>query len=55
MSEWRFLCDENIDPKTVTYLRKEGFTPNMFVMHYGRVQTTRMTSCRTHENRTSSS
>ena len=24
MSEWRFLLDENIDPKTVTYLRKEG-------------------------------
>ena len=24
MSEWRFLCDENIDPKTATYLRKEG-------------------------------
>lgn len=24
MSEWRFLPDENIDPKTVSYLRKEG-------------------------------
>ena len=24
MTEWRFLLDENIDPKTVTYLRKEG-------------------------------
>jgi len=24
MSEWRFLLDENIDPKTVAYLRKEG-------------------------------
>ena len=23
MSEWRFLCDENLDPKTATYLRKE--------------------------------
>jgi predicted nuclease of predicted toxin-antitoxin system len=23
MSEWRFLLDENIDPKTATYLRKE--------------------------------
>ena len=22
--EWRFLPDENIDPKTATYLRKEG-------------------------------
>lgn len=24
MSEWRFLLDENIDPKTATYLEKEG-------------------------------
>jgi predicted nuclease of predicted toxin-antitoxin system len=24
MNEWRFLCDENIDPKTATYLQKEG-------------------------------
>ena len=24
MSEWRFLLDENIDPKTATYLKKEG-------------------------------
>ncbi len=24
MSEWRFLLDENIDPKTATYLDKEG-------------------------------
>ncbi|WP_226003972.1 DUF5615 family PIN-like protein [Natrinema salinisoli] len=24
MSGWRFLLDENIDPKTATYLRKEG-------------------------------
>jgi predicted nuclease of predicted toxin-antitoxin system len=24
MSGWRFLLDENIDPKTVTYLEKEG-------------------------------
>lgn len=23
MSEWRFLLDENIDPKVVTYLEKE--------------------------------
>ena len=23
MSEWRFLLDENIDPKTATYLEKE--------------------------------
>ncbi|WP_158056560.1 DUF5615 family PIN-like protein [Halorussus halophilus] len=23
MSEWRFLLDENIDPKTATYLQKE--------------------------------
>ncbi|WP_254830241.1 DUF5615 family PIN-like protein [Haloglomus salinum] len=22
--EWRFLLDENVDPKTVTYLEKEG-------------------------------
>jgi len=24
ITEWRFPLDENIDPKTVTYLRKEG-------------------------------
>jgi predicted nuclease of predicted toxin-antitoxin system len=24
MSEWRFLLDENIDPKVATYLDKEG-------------------------------
>jgi len=24
MNEWRFLFDENVDPKTVPYLRKEG-------------------------------
>ncbi|MEM4780490.1 MAG: DUF5615 family PIN-like protein [Halalkalicoccus sp.] len=24
MSEWRFLLDENVDPKTATYLHKEG-------------------------------
>ncbi|WP_302080718.1 DUF5615 family PIN-like protein [Salinibaculum rarum] len=24
MSGWRFLLDENIDPKTATYLQKEG-------------------------------
>ena len=24
ISEWWFLLDENIDPKTVTYLREEG-------------------------------
>ena len=24
MSGWRFLLDENIDPKTATYLEKEG-------------------------------
>lgn len=24
MSGWRFLLDENIDPKTATYLNKEG-------------------------------
>lgn len=24
MAEWSFLLDENIDPKTVTYLQKEG-------------------------------
>ena len=24
MSDWRFLLDENIDPKTATYLKKEG-------------------------------
>jgi hypothetical protein len=24
MSEWCFLLDENIDPKTATYLEKEG-------------------------------
>jgi hypothetical protein len=24
MSEWRFLLDENVDPKTATYLEKEG-------------------------------
>lgn len=24
MSEWRFLLDENIDPKVATYLEKEG-------------------------------
>lgn len=24
MSEWRFLLDENIDPKVVTYLEKEN-------------------------------
>ena len=24
MGEWRFLLDENIDPKTVTYLQKEA-------------------------------
>ena len=24
MSEWRFLLDENVDPKAVTYLEKEG-------------------------------
>lgn len=24
MGEWRFLLDENIDPKTATYLHKEG-------------------------------
>ena len=24
MPEWQFLLDENVDPKTVTYLRKEG-------------------------------
>jgi predicted nuclease of predicted toxin-antitoxin system len=24
MSEWRFLLDENIDPKTATYLEKGG-------------------------------
>lgn len=23
-SEWAFLLDENVDPKTATYLRKEG-------------------------------
>lgn len=25
MSGWHFLLDENIDPKTATYLGKEGF------------------------------
>lgn len=24
MAEWRFLLDENIDPKAVKYLQKEG-------------------------------
>ena len=24
MSAWRFLLDENVDPKTATYLQKEG-------------------------------
>ncbi|WP_433623495.1 DUF5615 family PIN-like protein [Halomicrococcus sp. NG-SE-24] len=24
MSEWRFLLDENVDPKTATYVQKEG-------------------------------
>jgi hypothetical protein len=24
MGEWRFLLDQNIDPKTATYLQKEG-------------------------------
>lgn len=24
MGGWRFLLDENVDPKTATYLRKEG-------------------------------
>jgi len=26
MSGWRFLLDENIDPKTATYLEKDGIS-----------------------------
>jgi len=29
MSEWRFLLDENVDPKVATYLEKEG----LFAVH----------------------
>ena len=50
MSEWRFLLDENIDPKTATYLEKEEIHAEHSVTRSGREQRTKRMFYRTPEN-----
>lgn len=54
MSECRFFfLDENIDPKTATYLQKEGVHTEHVRDALWQVRTTKQTSCRMHWTRTS--
>jgi len=48
MAGWRFLLDENVDPKVARYLEKEGLSAEHVRGALGQVQTTRTTSSRTH-------
>jgi predicted nuclease of predicted toxin-antitoxin system len=55
MSAWRFLLDENVDPKTATYLEKEGLYAEHVRDALWLGATTRRTFSRTHASTTSSS
>jgi len=52
MGEWRFLLDENVDPKTATYLEKEGIHAKHVRDALWQGPTTKRTSSHTRSNTT---